>query len=71
MLSDNTDTILQYTPLSQHTLHLRIDFQYKVAPFSQFIPTASCNGFHPTPGDNHKSTGGLSESTQGQAKMAG
>ena len=37
-----------------------------VAPFLQFIPTAS----HTSPGDNHQSTDGRSERTQSQAKMA-
>ena len=41
-----------------------------VAPFLQFIPTASSNGIPSSPGDNRQSTGGQSERTQGQAKMA-
>ena len=41
-----------------------------VAPFLQFIPTASCNGIPPSPCDDHQSMGGRSERTQGQAKMA-
>ena len=40
-----------------------------VVPFLQFIPTASRNGILPSPGNNHQSTGGRSERTQGQAKM--
>ena len=36
----------------------------------QFTPTASCDGIPPSTGDNHQSTGGRSERTQGWAKMA-
>ena len=45
--SDNTHTIIQHTPLSSYTWHLRLDLLYIIAPFLQFVPTASWNGIPP------------------------
>ena len=66
--SDNTQTII-----NMHTLAQIVDIyalSSVVTPFLQFIPPHHVTASHPSPGDNHHNTGGWSERTQGQAKMA-
>ena len=60
----------QYTPLSPYTWHLRLDFQKLRRPFYSLSQLHQVTASHPSPGDNHQSTGGWSERTQGHAKMA-
>ena len=67
--SGNTHTIIQHTPLSLYTRHLRHDFQY-VCHFYSLPRPHHLTASHPTPGDNHRSTGRRSERTHGQAKSA-
>ena len=68
--SDNVHPIIQHTHLSPYTWHLRLPRFSAVEPILQFIPIAHVTASLPSPGDNHQSTGGLFERTQGQAKMA-
>ena len=56
----------QHAPHSPYTWHLFFDFWHLRHFYSLYHVMAS----HPSPGDNHQSTGGRSERTQGQAKMA-
>ena len=62
------------TPDTWQPIYLTPEPQFSlVTPLLQFIPTASCNGILPLItcfGDNHQSTGGWWERTQGQVKMA-
>ena len=54
------------------TLHLHLDFHkvphLTVYPNRIMLPFVTAS--HPSPGDNHQCTGGWSERTLGQAKMA-
>ena len=58
----------QHTPLS-HILDLRLDF-HKFRPFNSLSQPHHVTSSHPSPGDNQQSTGGRSERTLGQSKMA-
>ena len=59
----------QDTPLSRHTCHLSLDFLY-LRPFYSLSQPHHVTASLPSPCDNYQSTGGRSERTQGQAKMA-
>ena len=61
--SDNT------TPISPYARHLRLDIQ-QLRPFFSLSQSHHVSASYPSPGDNHQSTVGQSERTQGQAKMA-
>ena len=71
--SDNTLTIIQYSPLNPYTLHPLLHFQYLLRFYSLSQPhhlTAS----HPSPGDNHRSTEERSEhraQQNGSVKLKG
>ena len=58
--SDNTHNH-QHTSLSSYTRHLR--------PFSSFSQPHHVTASHPSPGNNHQSTGGRSERTHCQAEL--
>ena len=68
--SDNTQTIIQHTPLiySPYACHLLLDFQW-LHQFCSVPQSHHVTASHLSPGDIQQSTGGLSERTQGQAKM--
>ena len=68
MSSHITHTIITYTPQPIYLTHA--PWFSVVASVLQFLPTASCNASHHSPGDNYQSTGGRSDRTPGQAKMA-
>ena len=55
--------------LIAHTWHLRLYFQ-ELRPFYSLSQPRHVTAFLPSPGDNHHSTGGRPERTQGQVKMA-
>ena len=59
----------QDTALSPYTWHLSLDFQ-QLCPFYSLSQPHHVTASLPSPCDNHQSTGGRSERTQGQAKMA-
>ena len=59
----------QDTPLSPYTWHLNLDFQYLRPFYSLCQPHHVTASLH-SPCDNHQNTGGRSERTQCQAKMA-
>ena len=67
--SDNTHTVIKHTPLSPYNQHQYLDFQ-KLHPSYRLSQPHLVTASHSSPGDNHQSTGGQSERTQGQAKMA-
>ena len=50
-----------------YTWHLRLDFQ-QLRPFCSLSQPHHATASHPSPGDNHQSTGGRSERTQGKQK---
>ena len=66
--SDNTHTIINIHPLAH--IFDTCAMIFSSCTLTQFIPIAYITASHPAPGDNHQSTGGRSERTQGQAKMA-
>ena len=69
MTHTQSSNIYPLSPSYFTRLHIRLRFQ-KLRHFYSFSKPHHVTASHPFPGDNHKSTGGRSERTQGQAKMA-
>ena len=65
--SDYAHTIIKHTPLSPYTRNLRFGFQ-QLRPFYILPQPHHVTASHPSPGNNHQSTGGQSERTKGDAK---